>query len=91
MWNFHNFLNFFFEPFPYPIFYFLFQIEHVQNKTIYDNKNEKQLIPRGVTVLVKRVPMPRGEKKVWREERVEKELSTQEVTSTSEEGRLDQV
>lgn len=67
------------------------QIEHVQNKTIYDNKNEKQLIPRGVTVLVKRVPMPRGEKKVWREERVEKELSTQEVTSTSEEGRLDQV
>ena len=41
---------------------------------------------------VKRVPLARGEKKTWRVERERKEVvSTGEVTSTSEEGRMDQV
>ena len=43
-------------------------------------------------IQVKRVPLARGEKKTWRVERVRKEaVSTGEVTSTSEEGRMDQV
>ena len=43
-------------------------------------------------VQVKRVPLARGEKKTWRVERERKEVvSTGEVTSTSEEGRMDQV
>ena len=41
---------------------------------------------------MKRVPLARGEKKTWRVERERKEVvSTGEVTSTSEEGRMDQV
>jgi len=31
--------------------------------------NDESTIPRGTTVVVGRKPMPRGEKKVWREER----------------------
>ena len=44
-------------------------------------------------MLVKRVPLPHGVKKTWRQERSEAraELSNLEVTSTSEEGRMDQV
>ena len=57
--------------------------------------DDKQLIPRGTTVQVKRVPMPRGEKKTWRVEREtnikDVMVSNVEVTSTSEEGRMDQV
>ena len=56
--------------------------------------DDTQLIPRGTTVQVKRVPLPRGEKKTWRverESRDKRELSNVEVTSTSEEGRMDQV
>ena len=55
---------------------------------------DSELIPRGTTVQVKRVPLARGEKKTWRVEREERrpvEVRDVEVSSTSEEGRLDQV
>ena len=62
--------------------------------------DEAELIPRGTTVLVRRMPMPGGEKKTWRAEKTSGpgglslqggELSSLVVTSTSEEGRMDQV
>jgi len=74
------------------------QIENGQSGKIYTV--EEELIPRGTTVMVRRVPMPRGEKKTWQvEPKVERtktrggggEVSSLVVTSTSEEGRLDQV
>ena len=69
------------------------QVENGQSKFVYSDDSE--LIARGTTVLVKRVPLPHGVKKTWRQERSEvqnrAELSNLEVTSTSEEGRMDQV
>ena len=56
--------------------------------------DEAQLIARGTTVQVKRVPLPRGEKKTWRQERENRSrdpVAAGEVTSTSEEGRMDEV
>ena len=68
-------------------------MENGQSKFVYSDDGE--LISRGTTVLVKRVPLPHGVKKTWRQERADvqnrAELSNLEVTSTSEEGRMDQV
>ena len=61
-------------------------MENGQSKFVYSDDGE--LISRGTTVLVKRVPLPHGVKKTWRQERAEvqnrAELSNLEVTSTSE-------
>ena len=69
------------------------QVENGQSKFVYSDDGE--LISRGTTVLVKRVPLPHGVKKTWRQERAEvqnrAELSNLEVTSTSEEGRMEEV
>jgi len=75
------------------------QVENAQTKSVYSD--DAELIPRGTTVLVKRMPMPRGEKKTWRAEKSSGShghglsgadlLSSQVVTSTSEEGRMEQV
>merc|ERR1719192_694236 len=68
------------------------QVENSQSKMIYTD--EAQLIARGTTVQVKRVPLPRGEKKTWRQERENRSrdpVAAGEVTSTSEEGRMDEV
>ena len=74
------------------------QVENGQTGNVYTV--EAELIPRGTTVLIRRVPCNRGEKKTWRPEYVRAEgrgsrgggeLSSLVVTSTSEEGRLDQV
>lgn len=71
-------------------------MENGQTGKVYTT--EEELIPRGTTVQIRRVPLARGEKKTWRVERVEGrnsraagEVSSLVVTSTSEEGRLDQV
>lgn len=76
------------------------QVENGQTKLVYTDDGE--LIPRGTTVLVRRMPMPRGEKKTWRAEKSSGSgghssgggvdpLSSEVVTSTSEEGRMEQV
>lgn len=55
------------------------QVENGQTKLIYTD--DSQLIPRGTTVLVKRVPLPRGEKKTWRVERVASRADPRELGS----------
>lgn len=77
------------------------QVENGQTKYVYSDETE--LIPKNTTVLVKRMPMPRGEKKTWRAEKPASGghhgpglsggelLSSQVVTSTSEEGRMEAV
>jgi len=79
------------------------QVENGQTKYVYTDETE--LIPKNTTVMVKRMPMPRGEKKTWRAEKPSGGvghgsapglsggdlLSSQVVTSTSEEGRMEAV
>ena len=45
-------------------------VTNSQTKQVY--KDESEMINRGSTVSVGRIPMPRGEKKIWRQDRVAK-------------------
>ena len=40
------------------------QVENGQTGKVYTI--EEEIIPRGTTVQIRRVPLPRGEKKIWR-------------------------
>ena len=40
------------------------QVENGQTGKVYTV--EEELIPRGTTVQIRRIPLPRGEKKTWR-------------------------